>query len=350
LVEKEALTSGTNLRFINVLILILFCILGLTGLYGLFWTFPSPLFEIHRIAGWALIVLIPGKSAIALRSLARGLSGHFARDILIAVSALLAIATAIILVLVLMWTWQLGSYYVWIGPFAYSAIGWHWGIALGLAPLFIIHVWKRWPKPKRQDFLGRRQALKLMGFGAAAIASWGIAETLARSIEKTGAERRFTGSREDGSFRGLGFPITNGADQGKIKLDPLTWTLTLKGLIKKPLTLNYEDVLALSTSEVTATIDCTGGWYSTQIWRGVRLIDLLAQAQVKEEKFYIVLRDVSGYTARFLWTEVSEIMLATHVGDQALNHWHGYPLRAVVPARRGGHWVKWLTEIEIAKI
>jgi hypothetical protein len=212
LVEKEALTSGTNLRFINVLILILFCILGLTGLYGLFWTFPSPLFEIHRIAGWALIVLIPGKSAIALRSLARGLSGHFARDILIAVSALLAIATAIILVLVLMWTWQLGSYYVWIGPFAYSAIGWHWGIALGLAPLFIIHVWKRWPKPKRQDFLGRRQALKLMGFGAAAIASWGIAETLARSIEKTGAERRFTGSREDGSFRGLGFPITNDLD------------------------------------------------------------------------------------------------------------------------------------------
>jgi DMSO/TMAO reductase YedYZ molybdopterin-dependent catalytic subunit len=40
-------------------------------------------------------------------------------------------------------------------------------------------------------------------------------------------------------------------------------------------------------------------------------------------------------------------VLATHVGGQVLDHWHGYPLRAVVPSRRGGHWVKWLTEIEV---
>ncbi|MGZ9235988.1 MAG: hypothetical protein ACXW4E_10735, partial [Anaerolineales bacterium] len=64
--------NNTNLRFINALILILFCILGLTGLYGLVWPFPSSLFEIHRIAGWGLILLIPWKGAIALRSLSRG--------------------------------------------------------------------------------------------------------------------------------------------------------------------------------------------------------------------------------------------------------------------------------------
>ena len=64
--------NGTTLRFINTLILILFCILGLTGLYGLVRPFPSSFFEIHRLAGWALIVLIPWKSVIALRSLGRG--------------------------------------------------------------------------------------------------------------------------------------------------------------------------------------------------------------------------------------------------------------------------------------
>jgi hypothetical protein len=342
--------SGTHLRFINVLILVLFCILGLTGLYGLFWTFPASLFEIHRIAGWALIILIPGKSAIVLRSLSRGLSQRLDRNVMIAVSVLLAIATLTILILVLMWTWQIGSYYVWIGPFAYSAIGWHWGIALGLTPLFLLHVWRRWPRPKQADFLGRRQALKMIGLGAAAIASWGIAETLAKSMESTGAARRFTGSREDGSFTGLDFPITNGADQGKIKLDPKTWKLTLNGLIRNPLALHYADLLALSTAEVTATIDCTGGWYSTQVWRGVRLMDLIAQADVQTEQYILTLKDVSGYTVHFAPAEITEILLATHIGDQALNHWHGYPLRAVVPSRRGGHWVKWLTEIEITKL
>ena len=49
--------SGTNLRFINTLILSLFVILALTGLYGLVWPFPSALFEIHRIAAWAFIGL-----------------------------------------------------------------------------------------------------------------------------------------------------------------------------------------------------------------------------------------------------------------------------------------------------
>ena len=260
---------------------------------------------------------------------------------------LLAAATLMILILAIKWTWQVGPAYVWIGPFAYSAIGWHWGIALGLAPLFILHVWKRWPRPKQQDFLGRRQALKMMGVGAAAIVSWGVAETLAKSIERSASERRFTGSREHGSFSGLDFPITNGADQGRIRLDPSTWSLALTGKVKKPFTLHYGDLLALSSSEITATIDCTGGWYSTQTWQGVRLIDLLAQAHIKAEKYLLLLKDVSGYKAYFSAADVSEILLATHVGNLALNHWHGYPLRAVVPSRRGGHWVKWLTEIEV---
>ena len=339
--------NGTNLRFINTLILTLFCVLGITGIYGLFWTFPASLFEIHRLAGWALILLVPWKSAIALRSLKRGLRLRLGRNLIIVVSILLAIATLTILILVLMWTWQIGPDYVWIGPFAYSAIGWHWGIALGLAPLFIFHVWKRWPRPKQEDFLGRRQAIKMMGLGVAALASWGIVETLATSIASSKVQRRFTGSREHGSFSGLDFPITNGADQGKIQLDSSIRTLTIKGKVNKPLLLNYADVIALSNSEISATIDCTGGWYSTQIWRGVRLSDLLSQTEIQVEKYILTLRDVSGYTSLFTPAEISEILLATHVGNKVLNHWHGYPLRAVVPSRRGGHWVKWLTEIEV---
>ena len=339
--------NSTNLRFINALILILFCILGLTGLYGLVWPFPSSLFEIHRIAGWALIVLIPWKGAIALRSLARGLSHRSGRNLMLAVSVILTIATFTILILVLMWTWQIGGYYVWIGPYAYSGIGWHWGIALGLAPLFIIHVWQRWPRPKKVDFTGRRQALKLMGFGAAALVSWGTAQTLAKFIENNGAQRRFTGSREEGSFAGNAHPVTTAPDEGKVKLDPDTWSLQLTGVVGRRIQLTHTDVLALSLSEVTATLDCTGGWYTVQTWRGVRLIDLLPQAQIRPEAKGIVLRGVADYTAPFTLAQAEEILLATYVSGEVLNHVHGFPMRAVVPSRRGWHWVKWLTEIEV---
>jgi hypothetical protein len=345
--KKETLINSTNVRFINALILILFCILGLTGLYGLLWPFPSSLFEIHRIAGWALIVLIPWKGAISLRSLSRGWSRSLGRNTMILVSILLTFATVTILVLVLLWTWQIGSYYVWIGPWAYSAIGWHWGIALGLAPLFIIHVWRRWPRPKRTDFAGRRQTLRLMGFGAAALATWGMAETLAKAMENNKARRRFTGSREADSFAGNAHPVTTAPDQGKIKLDPAAWTLRVTGAVTTPITLTYPEIIEASTSEVTATLDCTGGWYTVQTWRGIRLTELLSQAQIRPEAIGIVLRGVAGYTAPFTFAQAEEILLATQVGEEILNHVHGFPLRAVVPSRRGWHWVKWLTEIDV---
>ena len=339
--------NSKNLRFINSLILILFIVLALTGLYGLVWPFPSSLFVIHRIAGWALIVLIPWKGAIALRSLSRGVDRRLSRNVMLLVSILLTLATVIILLVILIWKWQIGDYYVWIGSYAYSGIGWHWGIALGLLPLFIIHVWQRWPRPKRVDFTGRRQTLKLIGFGAAAVFSWGLAETLASSMESKGARRRFTGSREEGSFAGNEHPVTTAPDEGKIKLDPETWNLHIKGAVDKPVQLSYAKILTLSTSEVTATLDCTGGWYTVQTWRGVRLTDLLQQAGVRPEAAGIILRGVADYTAPFTLAQVEEILLATYVGQEILNHVHGFPLRAVVPSRRGWHWVKWMTEIEV---
>ncbi|HET9907788.1 MAG TPA: molybdopterin-dependent oxidoreductase [Anaerolineales bacterium] len=343
--------SGVNLRFINTLILSLLLVLTLTGVYGLFFPFPSVLFEIHRITGWSLILLIPWKAMISLRSLGRGVDKRLDRNVMIVISVVASIATIIIIIFGLLWKWNLGEYYLWIAGYGYSAIGWHWGIALYLlVPLFVIHAWRRWPHPKKSDFTGRRQMLKLLGLGAASLATWRISEVVAKNLQDKDVPRRFTGSREEGSFAGNDHPVTSGPDQGKIKLDPSTWNLKLTGEVKTALTLNYADLLALSTSEVTAVLDCTGGWYTTQNWRGVRLTDLLKSAGLQEPAAAVVLKGVSEYTANFTLEQAQEILLATHVGDEVLNHVHGYPLRAVVPSRRGWHWVKWLTEIEVVTL
>ncbi|HSM72144.1 MAG TPA: molybdopterin-dependent oxidoreductase [Anaerolineales bacterium] len=343
--------SGRNLRFINTLILSLLLLLALTGIYGLFFPFPAFLFEIHRVAAWALIVLIPWKTIISLRSLKRGMDRRLDRNVMIVVSVLLALATIIILAFGLIWKWNLGDYYLWIAGFGYTAIGWHWGIALYLLiPLFIIHAWRRWPHPKKTDFAGRRQALKLMGVGLAAIAGWRISETLAATLQEDNTSRRFTGSREEGSFAGNAHPVTSGPGQGRVRLDPATWKLSLMGAVTNSILISYTDALTLSTSELTATLDCTGGWYTVQTWRGMFLRDLLNQAEIRQGASGIVLKGVTEYRAYFTFAQADEILLATYVGDEVLNHNHGFPLRAVVPSRRGWHWVKWLTEIEVLAV
>jgi hypothetical protein len=342
--------SGTNLRFINTLILGLFAVLGLTGLYGLVWPFPPVLYEIHRGAAWAFILLIPWKAIISLRSLKRGLDRRPDRNLMILVSVVLSAATLAVIGLGLIWKWNLGPYYTWIAGYGYTAVGWHWGIALGLIPLFLLHAWRRWPRPKKVDFTRRRQALKLLGAGAAAVLGWGLSEALARTLEEAETPRRFTGSRERGSFTGLDYPVTSGADQGKIKLDPETWTLRVTGAVSNPLVLRYTEVLARSTSELVATLDCTGGWYSTQAWRGAYLVELLEQAGVRAEAVGVLLKGVKNYSYPFTLAQAQEILLATHVGGLVLDHPHGFPLRAVVPSRRGWHWVKWMTEIEVFTI
>jgi DMSO/TMAO reductase YedYZ molybdopterin-dependent catalytic subunit len=247
-----------------------------------------------------------------------------------------------------MWKWNLGEYYVWLAGYAYSTIGWHWGIALYfLLPLYALHTWRRWHHPKKADFDGRRQALKLLGLGIASAAAWGISEAAAKMLESDSSARRFTGSREQGSFEDNAHPITSGPDQGRIKIDPATWSLSVAGAVDSPLRLSHEVILTLSKSEVTATLDCTGGWYTVQTWRGVRLLELLEQARLRSDAAGIRLKGVLDYSASFTLEQAREIVLATHVGEEVLNHLHGFPLRAVVPSRRGWHWVKWLTEVEV---
>lgn len=332
------------IRFTNATLLVVVAALTVTGLYGLVWPWPSWMYEVHRIASWALIALIPWKGIIAFRSLKRGLDRRFRRSVVVVVSLLLAAMTLLVLVLGLLWTWRIGPERSWL---LQTVISWHWYLALALLAPLVFHIWWRWPRPKAADFTSRRAALKLMALGAAGVAGWALAEALAVSRQDPDAPRRFTGSRENGSYSGLDYPVNNLVGEGKTRLEASTWQLKLAGAVDRPLALNYEQVLALPSSEVTATLDCTDGWYTTQVWQGVRLTDLLQQAGIRPEAKLVVLKAVSGYLGYFTMAEVEEILLATHVGGEVFDHWHGFPLRAVVPSRRGWQWVKWLTEIEV---
>jgi DMSO/TMAO reductase YedYZ molybdopterin-dependent catalytic subunit len=302
---------------------------------------------VHRAASWALIALLPWKALIAVRSLRRGVDRRFNRSVMLGVSLLLAALAVTVLVLGLLWTWRLGPALIAIAGYADTAVSWHWMLALGLLAPLALHVWRRWPRPKAREFTSRRGALKLLGVGAAGVAGWWAAEQLAEARARAEAPRRFTGSVEARSFSGNDFPITHLPGEDRLPLEPETYLLAVRGAVPQPVVMRYAELLAIPAVEQIATLDCTTGWYSTQAWRGVPLIELLAWAGFGGQAAAVRLRGATGYFGDFTVSEASGILLATHVGGEVLAHRHGFPVRAVAPTRRGWFWIKWLTEIEV---
>jgi len=333
-----------TLRLVNSAILVLTLLLLLTGGYGIIWRLQGWVYEAHRIAAWALIALIPLKIGISARSLGRGVKPNFDRGLLPVISLLLSGMALFVIVLGLMWAWRLGPEVLWLRE---TVISWHWILALVLFPPLLLHTWRRWPRPKRAEFLDRRTALKALGLGGLGLLGWQLSAALARARQHEDHVRAISGSRLNGYLTSNDFPVTNSAGDGRQVVDLANWELAVSGAAARPLTFRYDEVLALSTCSKLATLDCTVGWYSVQRWRGVPLAQLLELVGAAEDFTLVTMRAVEGYAHNVTPAEAEQVLLATHVGGEPLAHVHGFPMRAVVPSRRGWFWVKWLAEVEI---
>ncbi len=62
--------------------------------------------------------------------------------------------------------------------------------------------------------------------------------------------------------------------------DPASWRLEIAGLVKKPLSLSYDQLLALPRAEQISTFHCVTGWTVKNVhWAGVRFKHLLELAE-----------------------------------------------------------------------
>jgi hypothetical protein len=201
-------------------------------------------------------------------------------------------------------------------------------------------------KPLRAlDVRGRRQALRFAGLALGGVVLWPAQQALGRKLDLPGARRRFTGSREAGSYAGNAFPATSWiADQPR-PIDPDIWRLAVGGAVATPLALGYAELLAQST-DIDATLDCTGGFYSAQRWRGALVGQLLDNAGALPDVGWVRFISITGYRWSLPLDEARAALLATHVGAELLTHAHGAPVRLVAPGRRGFVWVKWVVRIE----
>ena len=133
--------------------------------------------------------------------------------------------------------------------------------------------------------------------------------------------------------------------------DERTWRLTVGGLVERPRTVGYRELLSLPRAEQVSTFHCVTGWSVTNVhWAGVRIADVLAQAPPLREAH--ALRFVSAekpYDDFLTLSQASldDVMLAYAMDGKPLSRAHGAPVRLVIPEMYGYKSVKWLNRIEL---
>jgi hypothetical protein len=282
----------------------------------------------HAVVGLALLILSPAKSVIVRRGLRRPRAGK-ADSIAFGVLILLTVATGV----------AHAAGWVAVGGLRLLLV--HVGAALLAIPLGVRHVSTRPVAPRRTDW-SRRTLLKAGGVvgggGLVVVATEGI--VTAGGLP--GAQRRQTGSHEAGTGHPEQMPVTQWIADAVPSIDPTDYRLRLA--VAGAATTFTLAQLRRPGDRVTATLDCTGGWFAVQEWAGTRLDRLVGDTGGARS---VVVRSATGYTRRFPLRDLPHLLLATDVAGSPLSAGHGAPLRLVAPGRRGFWWVKWVTDVTI---
>ncbi|WP_284010353.1 molybdopterin-dependent oxidoreductase [Haloarcula pelagica] len=310
-----------------------------TGVATMFTGTPATawVIDLHAIAGVVLIALLPMKLwRVRHRVTPDRLTAPRALSVVLAVDATAALVTGV---------WWIFGGTLDLGPWGLFHL--HVGLGLLVPPLLLWHLRYRFHTPTRRTIGGRRNVLAYAGVLTAGALVWRVQQPVNELLDTAGADRRFTGSREDGSRQGNRFPVTSWVADDPDPVDPADWTLAVTGRVGNPSEYAADEIGPADSED--ALLDCTSGWYSEHEWRGVRVGNLLDAAETDDAAAWVQFRSVTGYRWSLPIEEARDALLATHVDDERLSHGHGFPLRLVAPDRRGFQWVKWVTEVRVSK-
>ena len=321
-------------RWTNLALFVLLGVAFTSGWVAFFYsTAPSRAsLIVHAVSGYAIVALTPWKAVIAAHGIQRRRPGWWAS----------LLFTGLVIASVLAGILHSTGLLVAAGPF--SAMEVHVGAALAAIPFVAWHVIARRIPMRAVDF-SRRSLLRAGTLAAGAGLAYGAGEVAVRLLSLPGSTRRFTGSYEYGSLQPAQLPVTQWLFDAVPSVDPATWRLALRiGSAVREWT--YAELLAFD-DRVQATLDCTGGFYSTQDWSGVWLSRLLPP-KVVDGSLHV--RSFTAYDRRFAIDEADRLLIATRLGGMPLDPGHGFPVRLVAPDRRGYWWVKWVTAITIDEL
>ena len=141
-------------------------------------------------------------------------------------------------------------------------------------------------------------------------------------------------------------------------VEPSNWRLEVRGLVDRPFSLTYDELMDLPHVEADITLACVsnevgGDLVGNARWQGVPLRRLLERAGVQNGATQLIGRSVDGFTAGFptiTALDLGEAMVAVGMNGEPLPAEHGFPARLVVPGLYGYvSATKWLSAIELTR-
>lgn len=128
------------------------------------------------------------------------------------------------------------------------------------------------------------------------------------------------------------------------------WTVIVDGLVQSPLSLTFDDLVAMPTSAVYAELICVG-LPTTPLaegnWTGVRLGHILEEAGVSPGAVKVAFYADDGFTTDLTVTTAMrhDIILAYERDGEPLTE----EVRLVVPCKWGYKWIRKPTHIELVE-
>jgi DMSO/TMAO reductase YedYZ molybdopterin-dependent catalytic subunit len=144
------------------------------------------------------------------------------------------------------------------------------------------------------------------------------------------------------------WPVLHAGSVPRIDLD--TWDFKVWGQVEEPLTLTWEQLAALRTTEITIDIHCVTRWsrFDTS-FKGVHWRDLAELVRPKPTARFVVAHAEQGFTSNVPLAAIEDdnALIAYEADGAPLTPDHGWPLRLVVPSRYFWKSAKWLRGLEL---
>jgi DMSO/TMAO reductase YedYZ molybdopterin-dependent catalytic subunit len=132
-----------------------------------------------------------------------------------------------------------------------------------------------------------------------------------------------------------------------------SFRLDIVGAVEQPLSLGYEELMALPQSESVSDMHCVTQWtrYDNR-WRGVAAREVLARVRPKATARHVIFHAHDGYTTNVRLDQFDrpDVFLVHTWNGQPISRPHGGPVRVLIPHLYLWKSAKWVRRIELAAL
>jgi DMSO/TMAO reductase YedYZ molybdopterin-dependent catalytic subunit len=133
------------------------------------------------------------------------------------------------------------------------------------------------------------------------------------------------------------------------RIDKATWRLSLRGAVEKPLTLGWQELLALPQTRTLCDIHCVTRWSRfDNIFEGVTVEALMRLVSLKAGARFVLVHAAPDFTTNLPLEDFlapGNLLALRHNGEE-LPAEHGGPIRLLVPHLYFWKSAKWVTGFE----